>query len=354
MDDAPASERLQALAARRSRRATDRAAHRAADDDADRDPTELSTRATTAWVTETHFRAMGSDAHLVLVDADPRLLEDAREHLELLEARWSRFRASSELSALNARPGRPVVVSEDTCALIARAVGAWHATRGRFDPTILPALRVAGCDRDFATVVVDDDGAIATAPRAPMPALGCAGIVVDAPARAVTLPDGVTLDLGGIGMGYAADLLAASLLRAGARGACVNLGGDLRVAGKPPEGDAWTVEVDDPFRRGTGSIDVVSGAVATSSRLRRAWRRRGRDEHHRVEPATGRPARTGLASVTVVAVEAWWAEVLAKAAFVAGPIEGARVVTGAGATGLFVYDDGRVEDLPGLDAFRRA
>ena len=319
----------------------------------------MNTSAATAWLTERHFRAMGSDAHLVLVDADPRLLDDARAHLELLEARWSRFRASSELSQLNARPGVPVVVSEDTCALIARAVGAWHATAGRFDPTVLPALRVAGYDRDFAAGL-DDDGPVGTAPRdappvpAPAPAPGCAGIVVDPAVRAVTLPDGVVLDLGGIGKGYAADLVATALHAAGARGACVNLGGDLRVVGRPPEGEAWTIHVDDPFKRGTGSIEVAAGAVATSSRLRRAWRRQGRDVHHLVEPTTGMSARTGLASVTVVAAEAWWAEVLAKAAFVAGPDEGAQLVTGAGATGLFLHDSGRIEELPGLDAFRHA
>ena len=318
----------------------------------------MTTDAATSWVTETHFRAMGSDAHVVLVDADPRLVDDARAHLELLEARWSRFRASSELSALNARPGHPVVVSEDTCALIARAVGAWHATGGRFDPTILPALQVAGYDRDFAALV--DDESLATGERAPElelvpdPAPGCAGIRIDAPVRAVTLPDGVVLDLGGIGKGYAADRVATALLAAGARGACVNLGGDLRVVGCPPEGDAWTIEVDDPFRRGTGTISVATGAVATSSRLRRAWRRHGRDVHHLVEPATGRSARTGLASVTVVAAEAWWAEVLAKAAFVAGPVEGARLIVDAGATGLFLHDSGRTEELPGLDEFRSA
>ena len=311
----------------------------------------------TSTVHETRFRVMGSDAHLVLVGGDPLLLDDARAHLELLEARWSRFRASSELSRLDASPGRPVVVSRDTFAVIAHAVDAWHRTGGRFDPTVLPALRAAGYDRDFEAVIADS-GWVTTGLRPPIPAPGCAGIVLDATVGAVTLPDGVVLDLGGIGKGYAADLVATALCAAGVDGACVNLGGDLRVVGRSPDADHWTIQIDDPFGRDAsggvnpGPIAVGEGGVATSSRVRRAWGRDGRQLHHLIEPATGTSARTGLAAVTVVAGEAWWAEVLAKAAFVAGPDEGASIVCDAGATGLFVHDDGRVEALPGLDAFR--
>ena len=336
--------------------ASHRAAHHATasdhhDHDAHRNRTELMELIVSAPVHETRLRVMGSDAHLVLVGGDPVLLDDARAHLELLEARWSRFRPSSELCRLDASPGRPVVVSRDTFAVIARAVEAWRLTGGRFDPTVLPALRAAGYDRDFAAVIADD-GAVTTAPRGPMPAPGCAGIVLDSTVCAVTLPEGVVLDLGGIGKGFAADRVATALLAAGADGACVNLGGDLRVVGRAPEGSSWTIEVDDPLGSGTGKLLVAEGGVATSSRLRRAWRRAGDAVHHLIEPATGASARTGLASVTVVAGEAWWAEVLAKAAFVAGPEAGAALVRDAGATGLFLHDDGRVEELPGLDAFR--
>jgi thiamine biosynthesis lipoprotein len=132
----------------------------------------------------------------------------------------------------------------------------------------------------------------------------------------------------------------------------VNVGGDLRVVGRGPHSENWNIDIDDPYESGTGRIAVGDGGVATSSRLARAWRRGGRELHHLIEPATGSSARTGLAAVTVIAGEAWWAEVLAKAAFVGGPRVGAALVAHAGATGVFVHDDGRVQALPGLDAFR--
>ncbi len=80
--------------------------------------------------------------------------------------------------------------------------------------------------------------------------------------------------------------------------------------------------------------------------------RDGRPLHHLIDPRTGLPAVSGLASVTVVDGEAWRAEVLAKAAFIAGSADGRSLITDGGATGLFVYDDGRVEELDGLARFR--
>ena len=77
------------------------------------------------------------------------------------------------------------------------------------------------------------------------------------------LPAGSGFDPGGIGKGLAADIVSAELLAAGARGACVNLGGDLRVTGEAPGGGTWTVAVEHP-----GS--------AAADRAARARRRRRR------------------------------------------------------------------------------
>ncbi len=270
--------------------------------------------------------------------------------IEVLEAKWSRFRPTSELCRLNDAAGAPVVVSPETFELLTRAVDAWRFTGGRYDPTILPALVAAGYDRSFDELAPD-----AAAPAGdPAPAPGCAGIVLDPIVHAVRLPVGVALDLGGIGKGYAADLVARDLLRdQGWRGVLVNLGGDLRAMGESPSPHGWVIEVDDPLGTGaTGLLSLATGAVATSTRLRRAWSRAGRPMHHLLDPRTGLPGESGVASVTVIAGDAWRAEVLAKAAFLAGPAVGGSLVTDAGATGLIVTDDGSVLELDGLAAFR--
>jgi len=239
--------------------------------------------------------------------------------------------------------------------LVERAIDAWRVTDGAFDPTVLPALIAAGYDRDFDAVARDQRGTGSVDDPTPTP--GCDGIELDAVVGAIRMPPGVAIDVGGIGKGRAADLLALELLDRGATGVLVDLGGDLRVAGEAPEVApgvrGWVVGIDDPLDTGaTGRLMLADGGIATSSRLRRHWTRDGRPMHHLVDPRTGAPATTGLASVTVLAGSACHAEVVAKAAFVLGPARGAALITRLGVTGVMVHDDGRVDDLPGVAAFR--
>jgi thiamine biosynthesis lipoprotein len=294
---------------------------------------------------------MGTDVTILVIDGPADTGARAAELIEALEAKWSRFRPTSELCTLNAAAPSPVIVSPETFALVERAVHAWTTTGGRYDPTVLAAVVAAGYDRDFSAVSAEGPGP--PTGTAAVPAPGCAGIVLDARVGAIILPRGVALDLGGIGKGYAADLVGGALVEHGAAGVLVNLGGDLRAFGAAPEAYGWVVEVDDPLGTGaTGLLALGGGAIATSTRLRRTWERDGRVLHHLIDPRTGLPAMSGLASVTVVAGEAWRAEVLAKAAFVAGADEGSALIIAAGATGLFVHDDGRVQELAGLAPFR--
>lgn len=304
---------------------------------------------------------MGTHARILAHGEPPGAVDRACDSLAALERAWSRFLPASELSLLNATGGgRPVVVSPSTFALISHAVDAWRHTEGRFDPTGLIALASWGYDRTFDDVVTG--GAEVTAAttatsvadrRSSQPLVGCGGIGLDPIVRAVTLPVGLNLDLGGIGKGYAADLVTQELMDAGARAACVDLGGDLRVMGPGPYDDAWETAFDAPeLATQIGRLRFGHGAVATSTRLRRRWRRGGVMLHHLLDPATGAPADSGLATVTVIAGDAWWAEVLAKAAFVAGPVAGVRLLEQSGVEGLLVADDGTVIETAGLAAFR--
>jgi FAD:protein FMN transferase len=300
-----------------------------------------------AW-SDTRRRAMGTAARVLVLGGPRDLPARAWDKLAQLEARWSRFEPASELCRLNAASGSPVVVSHDTYYVVARAIGSWRATHGWFDPTVLDALEAAGYDRDFAALADGSD----PGPQHCTPAPGCAGIELFPLLRAVQLPSGVRIDLGGIGKGTAADLVVDDLLAAGAAGACVDLGGDVRVGGRGPEDGAWRIDVD-PTLAPDRTLRLAAGAVATSTRVRRAWVRNGRAQHHLIDPRRGIPAASGLRSVTVVAAEAATAEVLAKAAFVAGPDAGRALLADHDVTGLLVSDDGAVEPLPGLEAFTR-
>ncbi len=273
-----------------------------------------------ATTDEVRFTAMGSDAHVVVVDPSDAVRRDALrvagERIEQLEARWSRFRPTSEISRLNELRGVPVVVSHDTYRLIEHAVKACDFTGGRYDPTVLDAIVALGYNRDFAEV--------RAAPSAigslGQPAPGCAGVRLDPYVRSVGLGVGVGFDPGGIGKGLAADIVVEELRACGLAGAMVNLGGDVAVDGQAPTDDGWIVGIEDPCdaSRIIARVTLESGGVCTSSSVRRAWRDvNGRTLHHLVDPRDGQPLESSLRSVTIVAGAAWWAEATAKAYFVA-------------------------------------
>lgn len=299
---------------------------------------------------ESRFEVMGSKAHVLVVAADGAedaapLVDAARDRLDELERRWSRFLPDSEMSHVNRAAPNPVVVSADTCALVIRAMQGWRSTGGLFDPTVLGDVVRAGYDRSFASIPAR------TRPGSSDRHMGCAGIVVDEYLRTVRLPDEVGFDPGGIGKGFAADLVVEELMRRGAHGACVNVGGDVRVAGSGPSG-AWRIDVLDPFdHEPMDVLTVGNGAVATSTRTKRQWAVDGRPAHHLIDPSTGRPASTGLAAVTVLAGNAARAEVLAKAAFVAGPVRGSALLDDCDAPGLLVDDDGGHMTTPAWSRF---
>jgi thiamine biosynthesis lipoprotein len=332
---------------------------------------------------ERAFRAMGSDAH-VLVWSGPDcpvapedLLDVAEAEIAHLEGLWSRFRPDSDISRLNTAGGRPVAIAEETAALLELCRVATARTGGRFDPLVLPELIDAGYDRSFELVAAsDDDRHRRRAParahrwrraperktdpdlapvapdvvRAARPTDGRPSMSRDMTNDLITgtaaLGAGAAIDVGGIGKGRAADLVAAALVRLGATAACVNLGGDLRVTGTVPGGTGLLVAIEDPFGGEDLAVwSVHDGAVATSSCLRRRWQRDGEDRHHLIDPTTGRPASTDVVACSVVAPTGAWADVLAKAVLLAPEDDAAALLADSGAAALVIHGGGRITTL---------
>lgn len=283
---------------------------------------------------------MGSTAEVVVYGpGSEQLATWAMVEIERLEASWSRFRPGSELCALNRDAGRPTAVSPTLWLAIEAAARAWRDTAGRFDPTVLAALVGLGYDRTFA----DLDPARPAPPRS-SPAAGFGRVGLDHDRHEVWLPAGVGLDLGGIGKGLAADLVVDALVERGARSVAVSLGGDIRVAGEGPHEDgAWRVPVVRPTDEAVlGTFPLVDEALVQSTVSIRSWTMGGRRLHHLIDPRTGRPAETGVASVVVTGPSAARSEAFAKAALIAGPLDGPALLDEAGLDGWFIAGDGTV------------
>ena len=265
------------------------------------------------------FPALGTFATVLVADSDA--LEEAHDllaaELDAVDVACSRFRADSEISRLNHARGHPVLVSPLFAEALAVALEAAELTDGDVDPTCGQSLVRLGYDRDFTQARRH------TSPlrQPPLPAGGWRRVRLDLERSEVQVPAGVWLDLGATAKALAADRAAAAIQAATGCGVLVNLGGDLRVAGGPPEG-GWRVGIADDagFDASTASIEprqvvmINDGGLATSSPLGRAWRRGGADLHHIIDPSTGRPARSCWRTVSVAAASCVDANIASTAA----------------------------------------
>ncbi len=151
---------------------------------------------------------------------------------------------------------------------------------------------------------------------------------------------GLELDTGGTGKGLAADAVAHRLR--GLERVLVDCGGDIAVGGARAAGRPWSVEVAHPLTREAAHVVALErGGIATSGLDVRLWRSGDGFAHHLLDPATGRPAWTGLIAATALGDTALEAEVLAKAALLSGPAGARRLLAARG--GVLVHDDGDVE-----------
>jgi len=269
------------------------------------------------------FPALGTFATLLV--ADPDALAAAHDllaaELSAVDLACSRFRPDSELWRVNHARGRRVPVSPLFADALATALDAAELTDGDVDPTCGQSLVRLGYDRDFALARRRTD----PLRQPPMPAGGWRRVELDRGHPAVRVPAGILLDLGATAKALAADRAAAAVQAAVGGGVLINLGGDIRVAGDPPEG-GWPVGVADDadFDTSTASVRprqvvmVSDGGLATSSPLGRTWRRGDARLHHIVDPVTGRPARSCWRTASVAAASCVGANVASTAAILRG------------------------------------
>ena len=256
-------------------------------------------------LTARHFNAMGSTCELMVLGAGQAALERGEERVRAEEARFTRFVRDSELAHLNAGDGRYLPVSPEMFAMLEAAMWAYEESGGLVNAAILPALAAAGYDRPFRQGLTQP-AYLEPTQVPPLPQV----LILDAATRSVALAPGAALDLGGIVKGALADILIDEL---GDEAVC-NLGGDVRVRGKGPEGDGWHIGLCD-----RSAVALTDGAVCTSGTTVRRW---GQSMHHLIDPKTGMPVKTDLSEVSVVTDSALRGEVYAKCAILLGASEG--------------------------------
>ena len=266
------------------------------------------------------FTAMASPCE-VLVDTDDeteaaRLLERARQEALRVEHKFSRYRSDNIVHAINHAAGRAVEVDAETAGILDYAHTVHEASNGLFDITSGILRRIWKFDGGDH-VPSDEDV------RAMLSSIGWHKVTWQAPW--FTLPQGMEIDLGGIGKEYAVDRAAALLAPLTRRAYLVNFGGDLFASGLRSGARPWSVGIDDPDRTGEAAlyrVEISRTGLATSGDARRFVRWQGKRLGHILDPRTGWPVRDAPRSVTVAAPTCLEAGTLATLACLQGP--GAR------------------------------
>ena len=261
-----------------------------------------TTKTVYAMDTVMNLTAYGADAEAALSEAEELLYQ--------LDALLDRHDEDSAVSALNRGE---TVKNAELAALLEKAAKMRTETSGAFDPTLAPVLEAWGFGSEHPRVPSDTELATLLRTVGAEPFYTFDG-------DAVTLTDGVQLDLGGIAKGYAGDCVKAIFEAHGCTGV-IDLGGDVVFAGMKEDGSPWRIAVKDPNKPSDflGTLTKTNEcAVVTSGIYERNFTENGVTYHHIIDPATGKPAESRLVSVTVVCGDAASADALSTALFVMG------------------------------------
>ncbi len=266
------------------------------------------------------MRAIGTTASVAVTAPDraDRALALLAEALRAMDEACSRFRADSELRRLERLGhGRPTRVSRLLLDVLEVSCVVAVETAGAVDPTVASAVSALGYDRHFDEI----KGGVSVPEAGPCPAPGWWRIVLDPAARTAVIPPDVRVDIGATGKALAADRSAARIADQLGCGVLVNLGGDVSVAGHPPDG-GWSVGIAPLCTTPTGQVDqvvaITAGGLATSGTTARAWARNGKSVHHIVDPQTGEAAEPVWSLVSTTAPTCVEANALTTAAVVWG------------------------------------
>ena len=302
-------------------------------------------------------QTMGTDWAVRLVPpegADRAKFQTAIEdELARINALFSHWDSRSELARFNAAPEGFWAVSEPFWLLLNEAMNIADDTDGAVDPTLgalvdlwgfgPPGPRPLNSFGDAPTLPFEDEI------EAAREVSGWGRLRLNRDRRAVQQIGGLKLDLSGIAKGHAVDRVSDRLADLGAAHHLVEIGGELRGRGVKPDGHPWWVELQQapgaPAPRTVAALFDL--AVATSGDWIKGFETFGKRYSHTLDGRTGRPVENGVASVTVLADTALYADAMATALTVMGPQEGPAFATALKIAAAFVVrgDNGGVTEI---------
>lgn len=282
-------------------------------------------------------------------DAAEKHLTKIEQMLDVIDQQINMSNDNSEIYDVNQAAGKEAVkVSSETFNLVKVSIDYARDTKGTFDPSIGPLINLWKIGNGGEHVPDADDILRAKS------LVNYNDIEMDEEHSTIKLAkEGMALDLGGIGKGYAADLVADYLHQEQIESAIIDLGGSSIIAiGSKPSGESWRIGLQDPDReRGEqlALIRIDNQTIDSSGVYERFFMENGVRYHHILDPKTGFPTQNGIKSVTIVGGTATDADVLSTALVVMDLEEGmAYVSQKKDVEAMFIMEDNHIYLTPGL------
>jgi len=302
--------------------------------------------------------AMGTNVTVWLWTADERGAAQAAEavfkEMKRLDKEMTTWDPASELSQVNAAAGeRAIKVSDETYAVIERALDISKRSQGVFDITVGAFKGLWKFDDDMDGTLPDPADV-----KQRVALVGWKDVVLRPKDHSVMLRrKGMAVTLGGIAKGYAVDKCVAILRARGFRDFMMQAGGDMYIAGKKGA-EPWMVAIRDP-RGPPGSLFAVAPvedhSFSTSGDYERGFVKDGVRYHHILDARTGQPAHASR-SVTVRARDAFTADAWSKVLFILGPKDARALIKREKLTDfevVWVDDQNQIEMTDGMKAVLR-
>ena len=245
------------------------------------------------------------------------ILTKAFELISALENSLSRNKPASEISEINKNAGISAVkISDDTFFVINKSIYYSELTNGFFDITVGPLVSLWGIGTEKAKVP-------------PLKEITAAIDLIDYRKIKLTPSDnlifleskGMEIDLGAIAKGFIADKVYELFKQDGVKSAIINLGGNVMLLGKKPDGKLFRIGIQDPFENRGATVGIYEGediSIVTSGIYERYYEQDGVKYHHIFNPKTGYPADNDIMGISVITANSTDGDALSTSLFMLG------------------------------------
>ncbi|KXZ39835.1 thiamine biosynthesis lipoprotein [Alkalithermobacter thermoalcaliphilus JW-YL-7 = DSM 7308] len=264
------------------------------------------------------------DLHVYGYD-DKNILNKAFDRLKDIEKMMSINIGSSEISSINKHSGqKPIIVSKDTFYVVYKSLYYAKLSNGKFDPTIGPLVQLWNIGNENAKIPSQCDISKV------LSLINYNDVVLDKEKNSIFLKEkNMSLDLGGIAKGYAADEIRKIFEENGITSAVINIGGNIVTIGNNPDGRPWNIGVQDP-NEDTGSymgiLQVKDASVVTSGIYERYIKSNEKIYHHIFDTTTGYPVDNEILSVTIINENSIDGDALSTVIFLSGVYDGLSLI----------------------------